>query len=95
MAYDIGDRVRLSATFSLNAVNTDPTTVIVKVRTPRGLETKYTYITDSAVVKDAVGKYHVDVDITESGYWYQRWQGTGAVVAAEEQSFQVNVSKFK
>ncbi len=39
------------------------------------------------IVKDAVGLYRADITVVEPGLHYYRWEGTGAVVAAEEGTF--------
>jgi len=90
--YDVGDRVRLTAAFTdpNNAdAAIDPTTVEVHYRNPAGTVTTKVHVTDAEVVKDSVGNYHIDIDITVSGRWYSRWEGDGAAVAAEEISFLV------
>ncbi len=90
--YDIGDRPRLTATFSAVDpedgidVNVDPdTSVVFIVRRPDDVETTYTYGVDAAVVKDAVGIYHLDVSITMAGLWRVRCEGTGVVYQAAEE----------
>lgn len=94
-AYDVGDLVRISATFAnVSGVNADPTTVKAKFKNPAGTVTTYTYGTDVQLVKDATGKYHVDISITSNGEWWYRWEGTGAVQAAEENDFVVRKSQF-
>lgn len=92
--YDKGDLVRVTAAFT-NAAGTatDPTTVVCRVKSPSST-TMYTYLTDAALVKDSTGNYHLDVSANESGQWWYRWEGTGAVQQAEEDSFIVEVSKF-
>lgn len=44
---------------------------------------------DTQIVKDATGVYHADIPVVEAGVHYFRWEGTGAVVAAEEGRFSV------
>jgi len=95
MAYDIGDRIRCTVVFqTLLSVDSDPTTITARLRKPDGTKTVYIYLTNAELVKDATGKYHFDVDITASGFWYYRFEGKGALVAAGEDSFQVVKSKF-
>lgn len=86
MTFDIGDRVRLAATFQdLNGNLTDPTTITLTVRKPNSPSVTYAYALSPAIVtKDAVGKYHVDLDLHLSGAWKYKWAGAGAVIAAEE-----------
>ena len=53
--HDIGDTVRVSASFAQNAVAIDPTTVAVVIREPNGAQTRHTYLTDAALVRAATG----------------------------------------
>jgi len=86
--YDVGDLVRLSAIFkNAAAVDTDPTTVSVKVRNPSGVVTTLLYGTDAALVKDSTGNYHADITITAKGVWIHKFIGTGIVTAVEEAAF--------
>jgi hypothetical protein len=90
--YDIGDAVRITASFynsATPAVLTDPTTVTVRIKPSNAAATTYTYGTDAAVVKSATGVYYIDVTITASDRWRYRWAGTGALIQAEEGSFNV------
>lgn len=81
---DIGDRVRLTATFQdLDEVATDPTTVVCTVKAPSGPTST------PSVTRVAEGEYIADVDVTEAGLWRYRWAGTGDLVAAEEGEFSV------
>jgi hypothetical protein len=72
---------------------TDPTNVRLLVRRSGQPPTIYTYGVSSEVAKDSTGTYHADIEITKKGTYYARWEGDGAVVAAEETSFSV-VSNF-
>lgn len=84
-AYDIGDLRRLSVTFSdIDGTEADPTTVTFKMREPDGTETIYAYGTDAELVKDGVGRYHVDWTLTQAGRHVVRWEGTGVVATAEQ-----------
>ena len=95
MSYEIGQRVRISTAspFSVAGVATDPTTITLQVRKPDGTITSYTYAL-SEITRDSAGTYHKDIDIDAEGNWYYRWIGTGTVVAADENWFTVNPSKF-
>lgn len=92
-AYDVDDGIRLSVAFTVSDVNTDPTTVTLKVQEPDGTETPYTY-TLAEVTKSAVGVYYKDIIVDSSGAWFYRWEGTGTVVAATEEYFHVRTSEF-
>lgn len=80
--YQVGDSVTLQATFtSLSGVNTDPTTVMLKVRDPGGTTTTYTWA-GGDITKAAPGVFQYALSITTAGrYWY-KWFGTGTVQAA-------------
>lgn len=91
--YDVGDRVRLRGVFTdLAGADTDPTTIVCKYQDPSGNETSVTYPT--TIVKESTGRYYLDLDIDEAGTWHYRWNGTGAVVAAGEQSFIARDTQF-
>ena len=73
----------------------DPTTVAIRVMSPSGTDTTYTYGTDAEVGKSSVGDYYADITPTESGRWHYRWQTTGTGVAiAIEGTFLVQASAF-
>lgn len=96
--YDVGDAVRFSATFA-NSGGTaaDPSNVFFKIKDPTGTIGTYTMSgtgTNTDLVKDSVGNYHIDVTLDESGIWHYRWQGTGTLDAAEEDQLKVVDSAF-
>lgn len=72
----------------------DPTTVRFAVKNPNGTTTVYLYGTDSEVVKDAVGQYHCEINITASGTWHWRAYSSGNYQGAVEDSFEVAASEF-
>jgi hypothetical protein len=94
--FDVGDVARAAVVFAPVATGTptDPTAVTCRVMAPSGTVTTYTYGTDTALVKDSTGTYHLDITLTEPYTWHVRWQGTGAVATAEEQTFYVRQSAF-
>ncbi len=84
--YSIGQQVRFSAVFkNSSGVATDPTTVLFKYRAPAGTVTTLTYGSDGALVKDSTGNYHVDLALASATEWWYRWEGSGALVAADEE----------
>ena len=91
--YDKGDQVRVTATFTSNSVNTDPTDnaddVTVTWRKPSGG-------TDAtpAATKSATGIYYVDLILAESGIHTVRFTGDEGVVAAEIVELEVAKSVF-
>lgn len=68
---------RLSNTFTVSEVATDPTTVAMTLTSPTGTATTYTYAL-AEITKDSTGVYHKDVTCSEAGEWVYRWVGTGA-----------------
>jgi hypothetical protein len=97
-SYQIGDCVRLSASFRALATGalTDPTTVTFKTKVGEsGAVTTYVYGTDAELVKDSTGVFHVDLPFTQAGTHYYRFVGTGAVKAAVEDELEVEPSQFE
>lgn len=85
--YKTGQKVRVSVTFTVNDVATDPTAVVCKIKDPGGNVTTFTYGVDAEVVKDSTGVYHVDVTTDENRIWYYRFEGSGSCTAVEEAGF--------
>lgn len=94
--YVRGSLVRVSGAFT-NAAGTavDPATVTFKSRSPDRSVALSTlvYGVDAALVKDSTGNYHVDVDANANGTWWWRWESTGMSQAADEGSFDVELSQ--
>jgi len=88
--YDRGDLVRLTATFQIGGVNTDPTAVYLYIRSATGALTTLQYGVDGAIVKSATGVYRYDYSASAAGNVTYRWAGTGAAQAAEQGSFFVS-----
>jgi hypothetical protein len=87
-----GDVVRVTTSpgfKNLAGALTDPTTVRLKWRRFDAVTT-WIFGTDAEVVKDSVGLYHANIAVTEVGMHYFRWEGEGAIAAAEEGSFYVS-----
>ena len=92
--YDIGDNVTMSAKFTSNNVDADPTAVRFKLKTPNGDVTTYNFGVDLELIKDSIGDYHVCYTTLAHGTYHYRFEGTGAVVAAAEGSFAVRQTNF-
>lgn len=88
--YDVGDQVRLTATFRATADDSlvNPTTVTLKVKSPAGT------VTTPSATSSSTGIWTYDLDLTLEGNWYYRFVGTGAVKAAGENALIVNPSAF-
>ena len=91
--YDIGDTIRLTATFTVSDAVTDPTTITLKVKDPVGTITSYTYAAGT-VTKASTGVYTKDIALTLSGPYFYRWEGTGTVPTADETWLDVEKSQF-
>ena len=86
--------VRISTEFTVSGADSDPTTVKCFYKDPNNVVTTLTYGVGNTVVRDAVGKYHVDISATIAGNWWYRFEGTGAVVAANEGEFVIALSQI-
>jgi hypothetical protein len=95
MAYDLGQKVRVSAPFTLlsDSSAVDPDVVKLSVRTPAGVTTTYTYGVGDTIVKDSTGNYHADISTTEAGVWVYRWFSTGNGQTAGEEEFSVKSAR--
>jgi hypothetical protein len=90
-AFNVGDLVRITGTWSDTAGTTvDPTTVTVYYKDPSSNITELVYGVDTDVVKSDTGIYYVDIDIDEPGNWYYRWKGVGVAQAADSDWFYIN-----
>lgn len=89
--YDIGDVVRIASVFTQVDVPIDPTTVSVSVKPPTGATVTYSFGGAGTIIKDTVGRYHVDISIPASGTYRYRWVSTGTGAAAKEGWFQVRM----
>ena len=92
--YEKGNEAKVSVSFVDASGNaTDPTVVELKVKKPSGLIIIYVYSLDE-VTKSTTGSYYKDLLLDESGVWFYRWEGIGAVNAAGESKFEVAPSEF-
>lgn len=90
--YMIGSLVRITGTFTVLTVPTDPTTVTCKVKTPAAVTTTYVYGVDAALKKASTGIYYLDVDASTYGNWFYRFEGTAPAQAANEVRFIIEQS---
>lgn len=93
--YDIGKIVRLSVEFK-DAVGTfvDPGQVFLKIRDSFGVVIIKQFGVDGDLIKDAVGRYHLDQEATKEGIWFYRFEGKVSNKSATETAFQVLDSQF-
>lgn len=91
--FDIGNTLTCSVTFTDDGVLEDPASVTFAFKKPDDTTTTLAYGTDIEVVKDSVGKYHVDLEpgAAEGGNWRWRWEGPES---AAEGEFYVRPSAF-
>lgn len=93
-AYVKDNEVRLSVEFTLDGVDTDPSTVKCLYKDPSGAITTLVYGVDGVLVKDGAGKYHADIYANVAGYWFYRFEGSGSLVSAGEAEFRINESQI-
>lgn len=93
--YAKGQIVRCEGKFEVEAtrVLVDPATITFKAKSPTGVLTTYT-TPASQIIKDATGKYHVDVNANTAGVWTYRFESSGTYQAADERTFIVEASIF-
>lgn len=85
---DVSDSKTLTVTFTdENDVATDPGVVRFKMREPDGTVTNYLYGTDSQVVKDSTGVYHVVWSFDQYGRHFVKWNGSGTLDASVDDEF--------
>jgi len=78
MSYELDQVVTLRARFQkISGGLVDPQTVVLRVKTPAGAITDYTYGTDVALEKEATGTYKFDLTLDRAGQWLYRWKSTG------------------
>lgn len=102
--FDVGDVWQPQATFTVGGVNTDPTTLTVRQQDAAGVETVLANAVDPAglnasstpVAKTATGVFKLNpgIALTASGYWFVKFQGTGAAAATEQQQVIVDPDEF-
>lgn len=84
--YDRGDLVRLTATFTVSGVATDPGAVTLYLRAPDGTLSTLTYA-GGAITKVATGVYRYDYNASAAGDVSYRWAGTSPAQAADQSVF--------
>jgi len=88
-----GGAIRVQATFAVGGVNTDPTTVTLKVKSPDGSVSTYTYELGE-VTKSAEGIYNKEITPNAVGKWWYRWIGTGTAAGVAETSITILASQI-
>lgn len=92
--YDIGDLVRLSATFrDSDRALVDPTEVSATIIDSAGTKVTKIYLTDAEIVRDSIGAFHWDFTPLIAGRHWIRWFSTGTGQAAEELQFNIRTQQ--
>lgn len=98
--YDIATAVRCLGKFRVTDTggfaDPDTITMVLQSPAPASIETVYQFGT-SAMVKDSVGQYHLDVGpwtADQAGIWHYRYVGTGAVKVGGGGSFRIAKPEF-
>lgn len=87
--FDVGDTVRLAATYTdTGGGPIDPTSVKFVYRHPTGTESTVTSLSTS-VVNPSSGSYYTDILINSAGTWRWRSYSTGSLNTAAEAVFVV------
>src|SRR4051794_14834239 len=93
--YVKGATPRLLGAFrDLNGDLIDPGGVKVYVKDPAGVVMIKIFGTDTEVVKESTGRYHMEVEANVVGRWTYRFESTGTGKAADERDFVVRASKI-
>lgn len=94
--FDSGQLVRVYGEFVdiTTSQFVDPATVRCIYRNPNNLTTTLVHGVDNALIKDATGRYHVDLNANIAGNWFYRWESTGANQGAYEGNFSVTASQI-
>lgn len=79
--YHVGDSVKLTGTFTLDGVATDPTAVSLQIRDPSGNISLLTYAADE-LTQVSTGVYSYNLTLDESGDWFVKFIGTGTVISS-------------
>jgi hypothetical protein len=88
--YVVGQRPRFSAQFRLGSTLTDPTTLKFIYKKPTASSpTVLVYGVDAELVRESTGKYHVDLLLDVAGLWKWRYESSGIVDSAQQDSFHV------
>lgn len=87
--YRLNEIVKISTTFTVSDVLTDPTTVTLAVTTPADVTTTYVYGTDAALVRASTGSYYLNQTASALGVWQYVWTSTGTAASVKESYFTV------
>ena len=94
--YDIGDVVRVTATFlSTGSTYTDPTEVTLRYSNPSSTVAASTWVYSSSteITRLSAGIYYADIPCTGAGAYEYRFTSTGTSAASEEGFFYVRARR--
>ena len=81
--YDVGDKIRISGSFTASGVLSDPASVVFKLYNRKVLIETHTYGISADLIKDSVGNYHIDYVIPVLGNYSYDFIGSGTIDASE------------
>lgn len=81
--YIVGQRPRFDFQIRDDHVLVDPSTLTFMFEKPDGVVTTYVYGVDAELVKDATGKFHVELTLDQAGTWIWRQESIGIVTATQ------------
>jgi hypothetical protein len=87
-------RITVSITDTDTDAAVDPGTLKFVMRKPSGTTLTYTYEPSGEVIKDATGRYHVDLVLDEHGTWDWRWEAGVPYAGAIEGTVRVQKGRF-
>ena len=91
----IGEAARLSVAIAdPTGAAADPGALRLKTKSPAGTLTTYTYGSSGELVRDGVGNYHADIQLTAAGQWFWRWETDAPNAGAAEGSLSVASSSL-
>jgi len=85
----VGEKQRFEARFYLgdpddDGVLADPTSIKFIFRKPSDVAPTILVWPGDDIDRDEAGVFRVDLEYTEAGVWYWRYESTGAVIAADQ-----------
>ena len=80
--YNVGEKVRIAASFKLNNEYGDPAVIRFMYKNPDDVVTTISY-PDPRITKVSTGVYSLDLVLDSSGFWYYRVDDGGSNIAIE------------
>lgn len=91
MLYIEGDAIDLKWSFTDHTTGqpADPSSLILKIRSPRSGVQTYTYGQDQELMHDAEGEYSFHLDLNAGGFWRWRIESKGVAQRAMQRAIEV------